>query len=55
MAFLKRHFSKVITAVLAVGLISLLDWDFSHFKSFATGAVIALSVGLQFLKEYKNA
>ena len=49
--FLKRHFSKIITAVLALNLISLLDWDFSHFKSFATGAVIALSVGLEILKE----
>ena len=50
--FLKKHFSKIITAVLSVNLITLLDWDFSHFKSFFTGAIIALSVGVEILKEY---
>lgn len=52
--FLKKHFSKIITAVLAVNLITLLDWDWSHFKSFATGAVIALSVGVEVLKAGDN-
>ena len=48
---LKKHFSKIITAVLSVNLITLLDWDWTNIKSFLTGAVIALSVGIEFLKE----
>lgn len=40
MKFFNQHRNLIVKVALSVGLISLLDWDWSHFKSFVTGAVI---------------